>query len=66
MENNTQFVSLFDFLGRPAGGALGQEVYAKAKEMKSKTSSRDVNTKNYNGKVMLYDREFLNNYFNGK
>lgn len=66
MENNTQFVSLYDFLGRAAGGALGQEVYAKAKEMKSKTSSRDVNTKNYNGKVMLYDREFLNNYFNGK
>lgn len=66
MENNTQFVSLFEFLGRAAGGALGQEVYAKAKELKSPTSSRDVNTKNYSGKVMLYDREFLNTYFNGK
>lgn len=60
------FISLYDFLGKPAGGQLGKEVFEKAKELKEKTYTRDVSNRKYTGKVMLYRREFLNSYFNGK
>jgi len=60
------FISLYDFLGKPAGGKLGKEVFARAKALKEKTYTRDVSTKTYTGKIMLYRREFLNSYFNGK
>ena len=63
---NENFISLYDFLGRAAGGELGKEVFAKAKELKQQFKSRDVSNKKYTGKIILYRREFLNSYFNGK
>lgn len=63
MENKEEFISLFDFLGRPAGGELGKEVYAASKEAKQLTHSRQVKTKNYTGNIVLYKRSFLNEYF---
>ncbi len=63
---NENFISLYDFLGRAAGGELGKEVFAKAKEQKQQFKSRDVSNKKYTGKIILYKREFLNSYFNGK
>lgn len=56
-------VSLYDFLGKPAGKDLGSDVYSKAKSENIKTGTREVTTKNYNGKVMLYPVSFLKKYF---
>lgn len=61
--NEEQFLSLYDFLGKPAGGDLGKAVHAEAKRVKQPIRNRDVKTKKYEGKVLLYKKEFLETYF---
>lgn len=61
-----KFISLFDFLGRSAGGDLGKEVYAKAKELKKPTQQKAIINKTYSGKVMMYEHDFLVEYFKTK
>ena len=56
-------LSLFDYLKKPAGTELGGKVYKAAKASKVPTSIREVYTKTYSGKVMLYPKEFLDSYF---
>ena len=58
-------MSLYDYLGRPAGSELGQQVAAAAAQNKIKFETRDVNTKTYNGKIMLYPKLFLDQFFSG-
>lgn len=66
-EKSTQeYMSLFDYLGHPAGTALGTQVYEAAKRCKEKTDTRIVSTKTYNGKVLLYRKAFLQEYFASK
>ena len=57
-------ISLFDYLGRPAGSELGKRVADYAKTKKARCDTREVANKKYKGKVMLYDREFLDEFFN--
>ena len=60
-------ISLFEYLRKPAGSSLGDKVYKAAKKSKtSKTTitTREVHTKTYSGKVMLYPKEFLDEFFN--
>lgn len=57
-------VSLFEYLGKPAGSSLGDKVYKAAKKSKITVTTREVHTKNYQGKVMLYPKEFLDEFFN--
>lgn len=64
MEN--KMMSLFDYLGRPAGGALGKQVYDTAYNLKVPVETRHVQTKTYTGDVMLYPEGFLKEYFNSK
>ena len=61
-----KLISLFDYLGYPAGNELGEQVAAYAKIRKAKCSIRHVSTRTYTGPVMLYTREFLNEYFEAK
>ena len=61
-----KLLSLFDYLGYPAGKELGEQVAAYAKIRKAKCSTRYVNTLTYTGPVMLYTKEFLNEYFEAK
>jgi hypothetical protein len=63
MEKQQEFLSLYDYLGRAAGGELGKAVYAKAKETKQPTKTRNVSNHKFNGSVLLYTREFLDKYF---
>lgn len=56
-------ISLYDFLGKPAGKELGKNVFLKAKSENIEIGLRDVSTKNYTGKVMLYPMSFLTKYF---
>lgn len=56
-------VSLFDHLGYPAGKEIGREVYDASVKEKEPVNIREVKTKRYTGKVMLYRKEFLKKYF---
>ena len=58
-------MSLFDYLGRPAGSELGQRVAAAAARNKVKYDTRHVSTRTYTGDVMLYPKNFLDNFFGG-
>ena len=58
-------MSLFDYLGRPAGSELGQRVAAAAMENFVKMETRHVSTKNYTGDIMLYPKTFLDQFFSG-
>ena len=62
----SKMLSLYNYLGKPAGGELGKEVYAAAKKVRVKPETREVSTKNYSGSVMLYPKEFLDSYFSKK
>lgn len=64
MEN--KMMSLYDYLGRPAGGELGKQVYDAAYQLKVPVETRHVETKTYTGDVMLYPNSFLTEYFNSK
>ena len=58
-------MSLFDYLGRPAGSELGQRVAAAAARNKVKYETSHVSTRTYTGDVMLYPKIFLDNFFGG-
>jgi hypothetical protein len=63
MENKTEYLSLYDFLGKPAGGPLGKEVYEAARTQGVKAQSREVSNPKFTGKVLLYPKDFLDSYF---
>jgi len=66
MSENAEMLSLFDYLGKPAGKELGGEVVkaAMAHSNYIPIKRRYVTTKFYDGEVNLFPREFLNEYFN--
>ena len=61
--DNQELMSLYDYLGHAAGKDLGDQVYRTASKLKEKVDTRWVDTKTYKGKVMLYRRGFLDEYF---
>jgi hypothetical protein len=63
MENKTEYLSLYDFLGKPAGSGLGKEVYEAARTQGIKAQSREITNPKYTGKVLLYPKNFLDFYF---
>jgi hypothetical protein len=56
-------ISLFEYLKKPAGIELGTAVYQAARRARSPIGIRQVKTKKYTGKVVLYTQEFLDEYF---
>lgn len=59
-------LSLFDYLGKPAGTELGGKVYEAARKDNIPVTTREVHTKTYSGKVMLYPKTFLDDFFTEK
>lgn len=59
-----EFLSLFDYLGKPAGSELGKKVAAEATLKHVPMNTRMVETKTYSGEILLYPRWFLDEYFN--
>ena len=59
-------LSLYDYLGYPAGSELGKEVAAAASKSNEKFEVREVSNPKYTGKVMLYPENFLKEYFESK
>ena len=58
-----KMMSLFEYLGKPAGGDLGKKVYLAARAKNVNHSQREVSTRTYTGMVMLYPESFLGEYF---
>jgi hypothetical protein len=61
-----KMLSLFDYLGRAAGPDLGREVADYADYKKAKFDVRFVSNPKYTGEVMLYTKEFLDEFFKDK
>ena len=59
-------ISLYDYLGYAAGGELGKQVATAASKAKEKIGKRFVTNTRYKGEVLLYRREFLQEYFKTK
>ncbi len=60
MEN---YLSLYEYLGKPAGSKLGKEVYAAAKAKGIKATAHEVENPNYSGLILKYPKSFLDRYF---
>lgn len=56
-------MSLYDYLGHAAGIELGDEVNKVAQLRDIPARTRQVNNPKYEGKVMLYPKWFLDEYF---
>jgi hypothetical protein len=61
MEN--EYLSLYDYLGRAAGGELGKAVATSATKAGVAAQTRYVKNPVYEGNVMLYPKFFLDKYF---
>lgn len=59
-------ISLYDYLGYAAGSELGKEVATAATRAKEKIGKRQISNTRYKGEVLLYRREFLQEYFSTK
>jgi len=60
---NREMMSLYEYLGRPAGPELGKAVAKAAVEAKVQICSHHVSTPKYTGDILKYPKEFLNHYF---
>lgn len=56
-------LSLYDYLGRAAGSALGNKVNNYAQIRKQPFETRYISNSAYTGNVFLYTKEFLDEYF---
>ena len=61
--SSEKFISLYDYLGRPAGSALGKQVADAAAKLKIPMEIRHVSTARYTGPIMLYPENWLIGYF---
>ena len=62
---NMDMISLYDYLGRAAGPDLGKTVATAAAKAGIKSEIREVSHVGYKGPIMLYPRQFLDNFFGG-
>ena len=58
-----EFVSAYDYLGRPTGKEEGLKLYKKAVELGLTIKEKDIEIKTYKGKIKMYPLLFLEIYF---
>lgn len=61
-----EMLSLYDYLGKPAGKELGGLVCREALKQKELIQERAISNSKYTGNIHLYRIEFLDKYFNNK
>jgi hypothetical protein len=61
--SSNMMMSLFDYLGHPAGDKLGKAVAKQAEIEQEPYQTRHVKTKSYEGDIMLYRKQFLDKFF---
>ena len=59
-------LSLYDYLGKAAGRDLGKQVYQFAQSNKIKVTEKHVSNPVYSGKILMYPKSFLDDYFQVK
>ena len=59
-----EMLSLFDYLGKPAGPELGKQVATAAAVDKIKFNVKYVSNPKYKGDILMYPKTWLDNYFN--
>lgn len=59
-----EMLSLYDYLNKAAGAELGKKVAREATKQGVLVESRQIQNPKYTGKILMYPREFLDNYFN--
>lgn len=58
-------ISVYQYLGnRTPEYGTGAKIYQHAKNIGAKYEAAELNTPYYQGKIMLYERSFLDSYFN--
>jgi hypothetical protein len=62
-ERKEAMLSLYDYLGRAAGSKLGKKVADYATIRKQKYQVKNVENPAYQGEIMMYTKEFLDEYF---
>jgi hypothetical protein len=65
-EQKPYMMSLYDYLGYAAGSELGKKVAETAVALKETIKTRTITNTRYKGEIMLYRREFLDEYFGNK
>ena len=63
MNNNTEFKSLYDFLGKAAGRELGLEVAKAALIEGIPVQVKNVSNRQYKGEIKMYPVYWLEEYF---
>ena len=61
-----EMLSLFDYLGKPAGSELGKQVAAAAAVDKIKFNTKYVSNPKYKGDILMYPIDWLDYYFSKK
>jgi hypothetical protein len=60
----TEMISLFDYLKKPAGPELGKQVALAAINEKILIGSKQVSNSKYKGNILMYPKSWLDIYFN--
>jgi hypothetical protein len=60
----TEMISLFDYLKKPAGPELGKQVALAAMTDKILIGSKQVSNSKYKGNILMYPKFWLDIYFN--
>ena len=63
MDTQTEYKSLFDYLGHAAGSDLGKQVAAAASAEKVRISAKYVQNSKYKGEILMYPIDWLDYYF---
>ena len=58
-----EMLSLYDYLGKPAGRDLGKQVADAAVAEKIKINAKYVSNPKYSGDILMYPKEWLDKYF---
>lgn len=62
-DTEEEYMSLYEYLGKPAGSDLGKEVYIASVDSCIESRYRGVTSKNYQGAVRTYPKSWLDSYF---
>ncbi len=58
-----KFLSLYDYLKRPAGRELGMQVSQAAQEANIPIQNKSVSNSTYSGPIQMYPESWLDFYF---
>ena len=66
MDTQTEYRSLYEYLGNAAGSDLGKQVAAAAAAEKVRIAVKYVQNSKYKGDILMYPIDWLDYYFSDK